>query len=192
MHSYEWCQVGLNFFTLIVISATACIYYRQLRAMDNQVRLTQKQVERLEHSSAWEQKHTVLTSLDDIRDEVEQVLALDGKPFDSWTPEDRAAGRKVCYRLHIIGSLLVGQDSVIRLFGWTWFYALPNCHRILKPLIDEFRLARDPRRERYFSAFDYVAEHAKDAIKDYDGFTAPGAEQRLSGCRPTAELERST
>ena len=163
MTSYEFASLILSAVTLIAAVATAVIYFFQLQMM-------RRQLATMEKSWSWSQKHEVLTSLGNIRDDVERIIALDGKDYLSWGEDDKTSASKICYTMHVLGALLVDQPAVIELFGITWFHSLPRCHRILQPFIDDVRKERDPGFKRYFSAFDYLNAKAEDAIKNYKGF----------------------
>ena len=147
-------------FSALVIAYTVIVYVRQARAIELQARLQQKHTSNLQFVE-------VIRSLLDMRQDVERILLLHGKPLDNWTKEDNESAIKVCGQFHFIGVLI--HEGLIpgKLVAETWFCSISKCHKILQPFLIKMRQERDPR---YWTGFDFLAKQVADIEDNFKGF----------------------
>ena len=153
--------------TAIAVVATFFIYRRQAEAMEAQLKVAREQIKDLQSSRASQQLYQVITSLLDVRDEVETILSLRGKDVSVWSQDELESAHIVSSRLHVVGMLVMEGIVPEELFAKAWFYSVPNCYEILTPFLERIRLERDPR---YWGGFDVLHERVKRHTGTFKGF----------------------
>jgi len=151
----------------LLVAATLYILWRQTCAMEANLEITQSQILDLQETRSRQQMYQVSASLADIRNDVERILSLKDKGYESWCKEDKDAALIVCSRFHLVGLLAAEKMIPVELFAKAWFYSIPNCHTILLPYLEDMRESRD---SRYWSAFDFLQNEVVKHTKDFKGF----------------------
>jgi hypothetical protein len=155
--------------TAVAATATYFVYRRQAIAMEAQLRTTREQIDDLRQSRDGQQLYQVITMLLDIRPDIERVLSLRHRPLDQWSEEEKSAAYNVSGRLQLTGLLVLQKVVPEELFAKAWYYSIPTCHEILQPFIKAVRAERD---QRYWSAFDYLAERVRLHSGSFTGFAS--------------------
>jgi hypothetical protein len=127
-----------------LVAATLYVLWRQTRAIEENLRIAQNQIIDLQESRSRQQMYQVISSLSDIRDNIENVLKLEGKPFSDWSAEDKKAAFLVCARFHLAGIMVIEKMVPEELLAKIWFYSIPKSFEILKPYLEQMRIDRDP------------------------------------------------
>jgi hypothetical protein len=151
----------------VFIAATFFVYVRQAKAMEAQLEVTRQSVADLQRATACRQMYEVITSLLDLRSDIESVLKLKDQSFNDWTDSDKESAQRVCSRFHLVGLLMREGMIPEQLFSHAWYYSVPHCFDALQPFLKHVRESRD---SRYWTAFDYLARTVRRHADTFRGF----------------------
>jgi hypothetical protein len=121
-----------------------------------------------------ENTYAVVKDLINLREPMEGVMALEGKPFSEWTSEDRKMAHTICLQFHIIGVLCMEGLVLNRVIGRTFYYSVPKCCQVLKPYIAELREKRDSRYFTEIVALNRMTLKIRKKFRGYSQETAYG------------------
>jgi hypothetical protein len=116
------------------VVATFVVYYKQLGAMRD-ASLGQNLVT----------VHTYMTD-DHFRRERRALFELgeSGKPFSSWSPDERRGAEGVCAKYHLIAVIVSKKVVPFELVADEVRYSMTKCHKVAEPLLEEVRRQRVP------------------------------------------------
>ncbi len=116
--------------------------------------------------------------LHDQRHAISSIFELESTPYHRWDKAQRERAHQVCGLFHLLGILAMKKHLSKQLLCQAWYYSIPKLRTILHPFILEMRETRD---YRYWKAFDYLANAARDESLRFTGFSGEFHPESIRG-----------
>lgn len=156
-NAYEWCVLAVQLITLLAVSATAYIYYRQLRVMSAQLIAMQNSAQAQNSLRIVEllQAENVRASRRVVRE------SLHGKEVSTWTEEECSHASTVAANYDVAAALLKTGLGSKELIATDWGTSIRHCYETLKPFIDKQR-NREGGDAKYWRNFEWLYAYAEE------------------------------
>lgn len=145
--------------TVPLIAYTLMVYLRQAKAMEKQLIIQERHLVHAEEIHAQSQFYQAISSLIEMRPQIEQVFLLKDKTFNNWSEKERESALCLVSQCHFIGVLVSENLINDALLAKTWPYNIKTCHKILQPFIEHIR---HERGERYWWGFDFLTNRIQE------------------------------
>lgn len=155
--AYEWCVLAVQLITLAAVSATAWIYYRQLKVMTAQLIAMQNSAQAQNSLRIVEllQAEGVRASRRTVRE------SLHGKQVETWSADECSHASNVAANYDVAAALLKTGLGSKELIATDWGGSIKHCYEILKPFIDKQR-NREGGDARYWRNFEWLYRYAEE------------------------------
>ena len=144
--------------TLIVGFGVLLVYFFQMRAMQNQLRISRD-------SATFDHVVALMGFLQtsDIRTARSRIIKeVKGKAYSNWSKDELADASTVCSSYSAAGYVLMElvekEPKVINAFAAGWSPSIRICYEILEPHILEMR--RLAKSDDYWKGFEWLRNHA--------------------------------